>query len=108
MQIYKKENNQKKNFKHIDSSVTLLIAGALWDIKEEEVLELAGKPEIKDRVILHFKYIEEEDIPLYYSVADFVFLPHKKSTYAFSGPLSLSVQYQRPVICSENLSSLRK
>ena len=90
-----------ENFKHIDSSVTLLIAGALWDIKEEEVLELAGKPEIKDRVILHFKYIEEEDIPLYYSVADFVFLPHKKSTYAFSGPLSLSVQYQRPVICSD-------
>lgn len=90
-----------QNLHKMDKRITLLIAGALWDIKEEDVLELANDPKIKDRVILHFKFIEEDDIPYYYSAADFVFLPHKKSTYAFSGPLSLSVQYQRPVICSD-------
>ena len=46
------------------------------------------------------RYIKEEDIASYFYLSDFVFLTHTKSHIGFSGPLSLAVEHERPVIAS--------
>ena len=55
---------------------------------------------IGERVYTVLNYIEEERIGEYFTACDFVLIPHKGDHLAFSGPLSLAVEYSRPVVAS--------
>ena len=85
----------------IDDNVTLLIAGSEGDIKIDTVNELISKKKLPDRVIIHNKYLAEEEIEIYYYASDFVFITHLRHHIAFSGPLSLAVEHCRPVVGSD-------
>lgn len=87
---------------------TLLGIWQLGQVKKATLL-IAGKPENEDygqiissaasqteRTILHDRYIEEIDIPIYFSAADVVVLPFK--TISTSGSLLLAMSYGIPVI----------
>ena len=89
----------------INLSLKLLIAGSLADITKETLNNWIEHEKVYSRLILRLEYISERDIPLYFSSADIVFLPHKKYHLAYSGPLGLAVSYERPVIGS-NVSEI--
>jgi glycosyltransferase involved in cell wall biosynthesis len=80
--------------------VHLIIAGAPWDIDKEEVGQMIAQHPEKNRIIPHIGFVQEEDIPYYFAASDIVFLTHKGNHLGFSGPLSLAVQSQRPVVSS--------
>lgn len=89
-----------RNFNRISSEVMLLIVGGEGDIKYKTVTQAIKKFGLDDRVLTVFKYIEEEEVKYYFYASDFVLIPHKGDHIAFSGPLSLAVEYCRPVIAS--------
>jgi glycosyltransferase involved in cell wall biosynthesis len=75
----------------------------------EDYLIIAGKPltravahEIESyakkipRVILHFDYIPDEELPYYYQAADYVVLPFTK--ILTSGSLMLALSFGKPVL----------
>lgn len=73
---------------------TLLIAGKPKDTAYEQIIrEMVTNI---DTVILHLKYIEDRDIPLYFSAADVVVLPF--NNLLTSGSLLLAMSYGKPII----------
>ena len=51
-------------------------------------------------------FVPEENISNYYSVADLCMIPYREFISS-SGPLSLALSYQRPVILSKELQTSR-
>lgn len=88
-------------FTQIDKKVILFIAGSEGDIKKDAIEKKIDINNIKDRVICDIRYIREEEIAEFFYISDFVFITHTKAHIAFSGPLSLSIEFNRPVIASE-------
>lgn len=89
-----------RSFSQISEEVLLLIAGGEGDISRETVLRVIDEEGINDRVYPVLNYIDEERIGEYFTASDFVLIPHKGDHLAFSGPLSLAVEYCRPVVAS--------
>lgn len=89
-----------QSLKRINTDIVLLIAGSEGNITYANVEDSILKEEVGDRVYTEFKYFDEEEIKNYYYASDFVLIPHKGEHLAFSGPLSLAVEYCRPVIAS--------
>lgn len=90
-----------ENFSKVDSSLHLIIAGSEGNISYEKVKELIRKNNLQERCRLWLKYLDDEEIELFHIAADFIFIPHKKHHFAFSGPLSMAVQYETPVIATD-------
>lgn len=89
-----------ENFHGINSNIMLLIAGSEGDIAFSAVEESIKKAGIGARTHTTFKYFDEDEIKDYYYASDFVLIPHKGEHLAFSGPLSLAVEFCRPVVAS--------
>jgi len=86
--------------KNINPEVILVIAGSEGDIKISRIIEKINEEGINHRVVHQIKYLSDYELELYYSACDFVFVPHKKYHIAFSGPLSLAVEFHKPVVAS--------
>jgi glycosyltransferase involved in cell wall biosynthesis len=86
----------------IDRKIYLIIAGSEGDIKKELIIEKIKLLNLEKRIILNIKYLSDEEVALYYLASDFIFITHKSYHVAFSGPLSLAVEYQRPVIATNS------
>lgn len=86
----------------MDRKINLIIAGSEGDIKKEKIIEKIKLLNLEKRIILNIKYVSDEEITLYYLASDFIFITHKSYHVAFSGPLSLAVEYQRPVIATNS------
>ncbi len=75
--------------------INLLIAGEFYEDKQP-YLDLIEKYQIQDRVILHGKFIANEDVKLYFSAADLVALPYRSATQ--SGVTQVSFHFEVPTL----------
>jgi glycosyltransferase involved in cell wall biosynthesis len=79
--------------------LVLVIAGkAEHDSLEEEYLEQIKKIESPLTVIPHFKFIEKNEVEIYFRAADAAALPYRIISH--SGVLHLAYSYGKPVIAS--------
>jgi glycosyltransferase involved in cell wall biosynthesis len=76
-------------------NVMLLIAGEFYEDKQP-YLDLIEKYQIQDQVILHAKFIANEDVKLYFSAADLVALPYRTATQ--SGVTQVSFHFEVPTL----------
>ncbi len=83
-------NELKKN-----STITLLIAGEFYEDKQP-YLDLIETYQIQNQVILHAKFIANEDVKLYFSAADLVALPYRTATQ--SGVTQVSFHFEVPTL----------
>jgi glycosyltransferase involved in cell wall biosynthesis len=77
----------------------LLIAGRPWKnnfTQYEERMERLG---IRDRCVLHIRYIPDEEVSAFYACADVIALPYRRIYQ--SGVLLLAMSYQRAVVVSD-------
>lgn len=76
-------------------NITLLIAGEFYEDKQP-YLDLIEKYQIQNQVILHAKFIANEDVKLYFSAADLVALPYRTATQ--SGVTQVSFHFEVPTL----------
>ena len=78
----------------------LLIAGELWqDWKTYQ--DIIDKLQIKDYIKVFPNYIEDQDVYKFFKVADIVVLPYYNSEQTISGPLLISLAFNKPTIVSD-------
>ena len=78
-----------------NSNIILLIAGEFYEDKQP-YLDLIEKYQIQNQVILHAKFIANEDVKLYFSAADLVALPYRTATQ--SGVTQVSFHFEVPTL----------
>ena len=81
---------------HVTSDATLLVAGECWegDADYREAAAHAGA----DRVILDFRYIPNDEIPVMFAAADAVVVPYRTATQ--SAVAALAFAFDRPVVAT--------
>lgn len=75
--------------------INLVIAGEFYEDKQP-YLDLIKKYGIENQVILHGKFIANEDVKLYFSAADLVALPYRSATQ--SGVTQVSFHFEVPTL----------
>ncbi len=75
--------------------IRLLIAGEFYSDKQQ-YLDLIAMYGIAEQVILHGKFIANEEVKLYFSAADLVALPYKDATQ--SGVTQVSFHFEVPTL----------
>lgn len=84
-------------FREVDAShARVLVVGECTDPALQADLETAASRD--RRVSLHFGRVPDEEVPLWFSAADWVVLPYR--TVLNSGVFLLSATYRRPVIAT--------
>ena len=81
------------------AEVTLLIAGRPWKVEFSPYDKLIDDLGIRDRCVLHIRYIPDSEVHLYYAAADIVVLPYRE-VYQ-SGVVLMAMSYGRPVLVSD-------
>ena len=76
-------------------NIVLVIAGEFYEDKQP-YLDLIEKYQIQNQVILHGKFIANEDVKLYFSAADLVALPYRSATQ--SGVTQVSFHFEVPTL----------
>lgn len=80
-----------------NSNIKLIIAGLPSDKEYQSMLlTLTNK---YSNVFYDFRYIPDDEIPDYYSAADIIVLPYRKSSVLNSGAVFLSFSLAKTVIC---------
>jgi len=104
--LIRKDKGFPEILKHFSNenigSSKLVVAGDIQDVTLQELNDMIDKYKLKDNIILRIGYIEEEDIKYYFAASDYVILSHQQHFSSFSGPFALSMQYKKPVICSNS------
>lgn len=77
----------------------LLIAGKTWEDSFEDYQMLIEKYQLHKHVILHNKFISQQDVDYYYASSELVVLPYKKIYQ--SGVLMMALSYEKPVLVSD-------
>jgi glycosyltransferase involved in cell wall biosynthesis len=97
------------SFEHIiDEETVLLLAGGehprlKGDPKYQRYLNtLKEKAKTFSDKISFMGFVKEEDIPLVFSAADVVVFPYTVAM-ASSGPMSLAITYEKPILVSEEI-----
>ena len=75
--------------------INLVIAGEFYEDKQP-YLDLIKKYGIENQVILHGKFIANEDVKLYFSATDLVALPYRSATQ--SGVTQVSFHFEVPTL----------
>lgn len=78
-----------------DKKLKLVIAGEFYEDKQP-YLDLIEKHQIQDQVILHARFIANEDVKLYFSATDLVALPYRSATQ--SGVTQVSFHFEVPTL----------
>jgi len=76
-------------------NIVLVVAGEFYEDKQP-YLDLIEKHQIETQVILHAKFIANEDVKLYFSAADLVALPYRSATQ--SGVTQVSFHFEVPTL----------
>jgi glycosyltransferase involved in cell wall biosynthesis len=79
--------------------VTLLIAGRPWKKDFASYDALIDKLGIRDRCVLHLRYIGNDEIALFFAAADVVVLPYRRIYQ--SGVILMAMSYGRAVVVSD-------
>ena len=87
-----------KSMKHLSDEYVLLIAGEPYGSydKYEALIKSEG---VADKVKEYVRYIDDNEVPLFYSAADVCMLTYKSATQ--SGIVSISYHYDLPVIVTD-------
>lgn len=80
-------------------SCVLLIAGKVWKDDFSGYQALIEQAGLSERVALHIRYIDDEEIPMFYGAADVVVLPYRKIYQ--SGVLLMAMSLGVPVVTSD-------
>jgi len=75
----------------------LVIAGEFWSDKQE-YLDMINKLGIKDKIVLVDRYVPNDEIADYFSIANLVVFPYESATQ--SGPLQIAYAFDKPVVCT--------
>ena len=81
------------------SDTILLIAGKPWKTDFSTYEAQMEKLAIREHCIAHIRYIDDEDVPLYYSAADVVALPYRRIYQ--SGVVLMAMSYGKAVLVSD-------
>lgn len=73
----------------------LLIAGEFYTSREKYI-ELIERLGLKDRVVLHDRFIADEDVRYYFSAADCLVLPYRTATQ--SGVTQIAYNFSLPMV----------
>ena len=76
-------------------NINLVVAGEFYDDKQL-YLDLIKQYDIENQVIIHGKFIANEDVKLYFSATDLVTLPYKTATQ--SGVTQVSFHFEVPTL----------
>ena len=75
--------------------IKLLIAGEFYE-DQQPYLDLIKQHHLEDTIILHGKFIANEDVKLYFSATDLVALPYRTATQ--SGVTQVSFHFEVPTL----------
>lgn len=86
----------------IEKEVYILVAGKLDEslIKEEELQRYKQSLQKPEYLILHLKYIKDEDVAKYFLASDVVLLPYRYGFKGTSGVLNYASAAGKPIIAS--------
>jgi len=73
----------------------LIVAGEFYTAKEPYLKQIAGSG-LSDEVILHDRFIPDDEVRYYFSAADFVVQPYKTATQ--SGVTQIAYQFCTPMV----------
>jgi glycosyltransferase involved in cell wall biosynthesis len=77
--------------------VILLVAGEFWEDKQS-YCEMIEQLALTDSVVLHDRYIPNEEVALYFSAADLLVAPYRTATG--SGVIQMAIGFGLPVVTS--------
>jgi glycosyltransferase involved in cell wall biosynthesis len=84
-------------YSKLDKDYNLLIAGECYGSFEKYQTLIDASPN-KERIILHQRFIGNEDVPLYFSAADLCVLPYRSATQ--SGVTAVAHHFNLPVLAT--------
>jgi D-inositol-3-phosphate glycosyltransferase len=91
LEAFSKTNYKQYNFK-------LLVAGEFY-ADDRPYRDLIAKLNLGDHLILHDKFISDDDVHLYFNSADLVVQPYKHATQ--SGVTQIAYHFEKPMIVTE-------
>jgi len=95
---YKGLDTLIKSMPFLPDSYILIIAGEMYgDFTPYQTMIRQLK--LESRIKLHIRYINDHEVPLYFSAADLCVLPYKSATQ--SGITQIAFNFNLPVICTD-------
>ena len=79
--------------------VLLVIAGKPWENDFSLYQNIIDENNLSDYILLHAKFIQQEDVEHYYCASDLVVLPYTKIYQ--SGVLMMTLSFERPALVSD-------
>jgi D-inositol-3-phosphate glycosyltransferase len=79
--------------------VLLVIAGKPWENDFSVYQKIIDENNLSEYILLHTKFIPQQDVEHYYCASDLVVLPYKKIYQ--SGVLMMTLSYERPALVSD-------
>ena len=79
--------------------VLLVIAGNTWENDFSDYQEIIDENNLSEYILLHSKFIQQDDVEHYFCASDLVVLPYKKIYQ--SGVLMMTLSYERPALVSD-------
>jgi glycosyltransferase involved in cell wall biosynthesis len=95
---YKGINYLLEALAQIKQPIHLVIAGEFWEPEQEYQAQLE-RLGLTDRVLLHNRYVPNEDVAAYFTAADALVLPYISGSQ--SGVAMIAVHYGLPVIATD-------
>lgn len=86
-----------KAMDYLPNNIWLLIGGEIYE-SEKNYLSLIRQSLAKERIICHFRYISDDEVPFFFSCADVCVLPYRSATQ--SGVLTIANNFNLPVIAT--------
>lgn len=80
-------------------ALQLVIAGKVWKDDFAKYDELIRKNNLKKHVVLHIRYIPDDEVSVFYRAADLVVLPYRKIYQ--SGVLLMAMSFGVPTVASD-------
>jgi glycosyltransferase involved in cell wall biosynthesis len=75
----------------------LVVAGEFW-VPAGDARDRCRRSGVADRVIIHDRYVPNEEVGTYFSAADVVVLPYREATQ--SGVVTVAAEYGLPVLAT--------
>jgi len=92
-------------FIQTDKPYKLIIAGEFYE-DQKKYEKLIQEKNLQDKIIIHNKYIANEDVPKYFCASDIIVLPYRTATQ--SGVVPVAIHFDKMVIVTKvgSLSNL--
>lgn len=98
IRLYKGLDLLIETLSKLDEDTVLLIGGEVYgDFSHYD--RLIDEFGVRDRVYKHIRYIDDNEVPIFFSAADVCMLPYKDATQ--SGILGISFHFNLPVIVTD-------